>query len=289
MVSFKFEAIGTTWQIDIKKELSSSEEALLLQKIKNRIDEFDINYSRFRDDSLITDISKKSGEYNFPEDADKMFSIYKKVYDITNGLVTPLIGDLISSAGYDAKYSMKEGDLKRPKSWGDVLEWSNPILKVKEPVILDFGAGGKGYLVDIVSEIIENEGIVYYVVDAGGDIRYKNEKGKELKVGLEHPNDTKKVIGVAKVLNQSICGSAGNRRAWGRFHHVIDPEKLSSPKNILAVWVVADDTLTADILTTALYFAPARKLQKHFDFEYLIIKEDLSFEISRDFNAELFK
>lgn len=288
MTKFEFEAIGTHWQIDITKELSSAQEAFLLEKIKNRINDFDLVYSRFRSDSLVTQISKKTGDYIFPSDADKMISVYKKVYDLTSGLVTPLIGDLISSAGYDANYSMKEGDLIKPKSWEDVLEWSNPKLKVKENVILDFGAGGKGYLVDIVSELLESEGVDSYCVDAGGDIRYRSYNSKELKVGLENPTNTKQVIGVVKLLDQSVCGSAGNRRAWGRFHHIINPEKMESPKNILAVWVVASDTLTSDILTTALYFAPAKELQKNFDFEYFILKEDFTFEKSENFPAEFF-
>lgn len=288
MVRYEFEAIGTHWVIDIKKELSSEEEALLLKKIEKRINIFDLDYSRFKDNSLVMQMAREAGEYFLPDDADKMLSIYRKLYNITRGKVTPLIGQVLSDAGYDAKYSMQEGQLTTPPDWDSVMQWQNPKLILKEPTLLDFGAGGKGYLVDIVSELIESEGIDTYCVDAGGDMRYRSLDDTKLRVGLEHPEDTKKVIGVANVLNQSICGSAGNRRAWGRFHHVIDPEKLSSPKNILAVWVVANDTLTADILTTGLYFAPASELQKHFDFEYIIVKEDYTFENSENFPAELF-
>lgn len=217
MTKFEFEAIGTHWVIDISKELSSMEEALLLNKIKSRINDFDIAYSRFRSDSLVIKMSKESGEFILPEDADKMIQIYRKMYEITSGKVTPLIGQVLVDAGYDASYSMKEGVLEKPAKWDDVLEWNNPKLKIKIPTLIDFGAGGKGYLVDIVSELLEQEGFLDYCVDAGGDMRYRSSKSESLRVGLEHPKDRESVVGVVQIKDQSICGSAGNRRAWGNF------------------------------------------------------------------------
>lgn len=293
MTQFQFEAIGTKWVIDIHKELSKEEEAFLFKKIMDRIADFDKAYSRFRDDSLVMRMSYGPGVFVLPPDADKMMTIYKKMYDVTGGLVTPLIGQVLVDAGYDAKYSLEKKEMKKPKSWEEVMVWENPKLTTKEGVLLDFGAGGKGYLVDIVSEILEENRIHSYCVDAGGDMRHRSSKpasvqGEALHVGLENPTDKESVIGVLKLSNQSVCGSAGNRRVWEDLHHIIHPEKLSSPKDILAVWVVADDTLTADVLTTGLFFAPAETLAKHFEFEYCLIRSNGGIEKSEDFNAEFF-
>jgi thiamine biosynthesis lipoprotein len=272
--------------VDIAKELSSSEKALLLNKIMQRIAEFDKTYSRFREDSLVTKMSKDAGKYELPEDAEKMLSVYKKVYDITNGQVTPLIGNALSNLGYDAQYSFQKKDVEKVLKWEEVIDWCNPVLNIKSPVLLDFGAGGKGYLVDIVSELLEGEGIDEYCVDAGGDMRQKGSV--TLKVGLQHPEDISSVIGAIDIRNQSLCGSAGNRRAWADYNHIINPETLSSPKEILAVWTLADETILADILTTALVFTPPSVLQKYFKFEYLIFYSDHSVSKSDGFNAELF-
>jgi len=57
-----------------------------------------------------------------------------------------------------------------------------------------------------------------YIVDAGGDIACRNgENSKEeaIKIGLENPENFSEIIGIAELRNQSICGSSGNRRAWG--------------------------------------------------------------------------
>jgi thiamine biosynthesis lipoprotein len=285
-MQFQFEAIGTHWVIDIHKELSSSEESSLLSEIKDRIDQFDRAYSRFRDDSLVMKMSRESGEFTLPEDAETMISLYKKMYDVTRGKVTPLIGQVISDAGYDAQYSLKPKELSKPKSWDEVVKWENPKLTLSEPTLLDFGAGGKGYLVDIVSEIIEKKGVSSYCVDAGGDMR---QRGSEiLRVGLENPNNIKEVIGVVNFQNRSLCGSSGNRRAWANFHHIINPETLSSPQEILAVWVVADTTILTDLLTTGLFFTTPEILQKSFKFEYFILYPDYSIKKSPGFEVELF-
>ncbi len=286
MTKFEFEAIGTHWVIDIDKELSSEEETLLLRKIKGRIAEFDFAYSRFREDSLVSKMSREAGDFTLPKDADKMISLYKEMYDATGGLVTPLIGQVLVDAGYDANYSLIPKTLTKPLSWDEVLEWKNPVLTMKKPELLDFGAAGKGYLVDIVSEILEENRIHSYCVDAGGDMRQRGTAG--LKVGLEHPTDPTMVIGTIDLKNESLCGSAGNRRKWADFHHIINPETLSSPKEILAIWTWAKTTLLADLLTTGLFFVPAEKLLKHFDFEYLIVRSDLTLEKSENFNAEIF-
>lgn len=288
MTKFEFEAIGTHWKIDISKELSSEEEVLLLRKIKGRIAEFDFAYSRFRDDSIVMQMAKKAGDYKLPPDADLMLELYRKMYDITGGEVTPLIGQVLVDAGYDDKYSFVTKELKKPPSWDEAMEWKKPILTIKKPAILDFGAGGKGYLIDIIGELLEENRVNSYCIDAGGDMRYRSSKLESLKVGLEHPSDTTLVIGVVEINNQSICGSAGNRRRWGNFHHVISPEKLKSPEEILSVWAVAETTLLADLLTTALFFVSPEVLEKHFEFEYLVLRPDFTIEKSENFNAELF-
>ncbi len=287
-MKFEFQAIGTSWVIDISQNITKEEEPILFDKIMKRISEFDLAYSRFRDDSLVTKMSLSAGEYVLPSDADKMISIYKKIYDVTNGLVTPLIGKVLVDAGYDATYSLKEKPLTKPLSWNETMVWQNPKLILKEPALLDFGAGGKGYLVDIVSEILEENGIKNYCVDASGDMRQRSLYESTLKVGLENPNDATEVVGVVEILNQSLCGSAGNRRKWEDFHHIINPETLSSPKDIEAVWVIAENTLLSDILTTALFFVKPEVVLENFDFDYLIIYSDFSINKSEGFKAELF-
>jgi thiamine biosynthesis lipoprotein len=284
----KFEAIGTHWVIEINEKISKSALTDLSKKINNRIAVYDKNYSRFRSDSLVMSMFKKSGDYKLPEDAKPLFDLYQQLYVISDGIITPLIGQLISEAGYDANYSFKTKDLHSVPTWEDSIEYKYPDLSIKQPVLLDIGAAGKGYLVDIVASIIAEAGVKEFLVNAGGDIIQKTKSNKSASIGLEHPLNFDEVIGVANLKNQSICGSAGNRRSWGDFHHIINPKTKSSPKHILAVWVIADSTLLADGLATTLFFIDADVLHKHYSFEYALINNDLSLEYSNNFPADFF-
>lgn len=284
----EFEAIGTHWKIDIQDAISDSTESDILKSILDRIAIYDKHYSRFRDDSLVGDMSKRSGEYILPEDAEPLFNIYETAYRLTNGSVTPLIGNLLSDAGYDAQYSLEPKALHRPLAWNEAMEYQFPKLTIKQPVLIDAGAAGKGYLVDIVGKLLEEHGIHSFTINAGGDILHTDKSGKIIRIGLEHPDDPTSVIGVAEIGNESICGSAGNRRAWKGFHHIMDPHSLSSPQHIKAIWVVAKEARIADMLTTCLFFVEPEVVQSEFTFEYLIVNADFSVRKSDGFNAELF-
>jgi thiamine biosynthesis lipoprotein len=285
--SFKFEAIGTHWQIDIPHNIEAGKRQLVLEKIIDLIEDFDKIYSRFRSDSLVTQMAHKKGNYLLPDNAQALLSLYKELYKFTDHAFTPLIGQVLVDAGYDAIYSLKPKKMYHPPTLEDTIDYKHPNIFIKKPALLDFGAAGKGYLIDLVSEVLTKEKLAYFCVDAGGDIFYYNKKNEKLRVGLEHPDNPSQVIGVATIHNQSICASAGNRRRWREFHHIMDPHTLTSTHKVKATWVIAQTALLADAIATCLFFVPAKKLQKY-HFSYALVDENNRLEISKDFPAEIF-
>lgn len=283
---FEFEAIGTHWLINCYE--SKTPQDKIRSKILARIEEFDKIYSRFRKDSLIWQISKKKGVYEFPPDSKELFNLYEKLYKITDGAFTLLIGKVLSEAGYDANYSLIPRKINKVPKALEVYSFNYPKLTVKKPYILDFGGLGKGYLIDIIVSLLIENGVVSFTIDGGGDIYYQTRERNSLEVGLENPENPKQIIGVVKIVNQSICASSGNRRVWNKYHHIIDARSLTSPKNILATWVIAKNALIADGLATCLFLTSKENLIKYFDFEYLILYPDYSIEKSNNFAAELF-
>jgi len=235
---------------------------------------------------MVTQIATAAGTYQFPPDSGKLFQFYQRLYDTTGGLVTPLIGQVLSDAGYDAAYSLTPRKPHTPPQWEEVIDISGSTLIVKKPVLLDFGAAGKGYLVDIITQVLADHEVDWYCVDAGGDIRCSTPQS--LKIGLEHPADPSQAIGVASIANGAICGSAGNRRAWGKYHHIMNPATLQPVQNIQAVWVTAADALTADGLATALFFVDPIRLHTHFNFAHCIVYSDNTMQHSANFPAEFF-
>lgn len=286
-LSFAFEAIGTHWEIDLFTELASERFAVVKQRVAERIDLFDQAYSRFRSDSLVMRMARAAGTYALPADAKPMFDLYQKLYGLTGGVFTPLIGRTLEDAGYDATYSLKSAaTIRAPQRWEDALDYQFPNLIVKEPALLDFGAAGKGYLVDLVGEVLVTEGVDAFLINAGGDILHRGSE--PVRIGLEDPEQLGMVIGVATIQNQSICGSAGNRRAWGTFHHTIDPRTLTSPTHLLSTWAIADSALLADALTTCLYLLPTDALAQAFRFHYAVMDANRGVQMSPDAPIELF-
>ena len=82
---------------------------------------------------------------------------------------------------------------------------------------------GKGYLIDIVGEIVEKNDIHDFFINAGGDIVVKSSGETNKRIGLENPENAKQAVGLVEINNMSICGSAGNRRVWDKYHHIINP------------------------------------------------------------------
>ena len=282
----KGSAIGTEWTIDLYDQLSTFDSRKCLSSLKECVERFDSLYSRFRDDSLVSVMAKKEGEYPFPEDGKEMLLLYEKLYKISNGAFTPLIGNLLVEAGYDASYSFHPQALHSPLTWEKALSYTQSDLLLKKPVLLDFGALGKGKLIDEIGALLEKCGVTSYCVDGSGDILHKNTK--PLRVGLEHPEKTDQVIGVVEIKNNSICASSGNRRKWGEYHHIMNPLTLKPASDILSTWVIAKTAMEADALATCLFFVSPKELEKYFSFEYVLLYPDYSIKKSSLFSGELY-
>lgn len=278
-----FDAIGTKWQIDTLDMLSDA----LLADIHRYIEQYDQTYSRFRPDSLVTKVANQAGTYQFTEDSIELISFYKSLYDITDGKVTPLIGAALSNAGYDATYSFKQQRQLAVPSWDQAMHWDGTTLTTTQPIVLDIGAAGKGYLIDKISELLTLNHVDEYIIDASGDLLHRGIS--ENVVGLEHPHDPSKVIGAILIQNASICASASNKRVWGNgMHHIFDPHTMQPTREIVATWVISRKAMIADGIATALFFTSPEKLQEHFDFDYVRMYHDRSVDYSSKFNGELF-
>lgn len=284
---WSFAAIGTSWWIGIYETITAAELEITKALIARRIEIFDQTYSRFRNDSLVSQIARQAGQFSLPSDSAQLFVLYRQLYETSGGLVTPLIGKTLSDAGYDAHYSLRPRNIQRPPAWDDVMDYRDNVLATRRPVLLDIGAAGKGYLVDLVAGILTKQGINRFCIDAGGDILCRG-LNESLSIGLENPENFSQVIGVAQLQDGALCASAGNRRAWGKFHHIINPRTLNSPRHIAAVWVTADNTALADGLATTLFFVPPAVLQQTFTFQYIIMEADMTIQHSPDFHTELF-
>ena len=281
MVVWRFEAIGTRWEISSSADLPAEARAA----VTSIIDRFDREWSRFRADSLVTRLGAEGGSFTAP-DAGAMLDAYRDLSEATGGAVNPLVGASLSALGYDAGYSLTPREpLAAPADWARRLDWSGDRVTLSAPALVDVGAIGKGRLVDRVFEVLAHvDGDI--VVDAGGDLR---ARGAEVRVGLEHPYDVSKAIGVVTLQDAALCASAINRRAWGDgLHHVLDARTGVPVRTWAATWAIAADAMRADAVATALFFDGGPELAAAWGVEWVRMTTDGRVERSPACPAELF-
>ena len=288
---WRFDAIGTSWEIATPTVLGPHTRAA----VTATIDSFDRAWSRFRADSVVRSLAEEPRAVPAPPDSRPMLDAFAALATATGGAVNPLVGGALESLGYDAAYSLHDrGAVSAPTDWRDILTWDDGTLELRRPATIDVGALGKGRLVDLVIAVVLDHSVRAaredVVVDAGGDLAVR---GTPQRIGLEHPFDRRRAIGVWEVTDAALCASATNRRAWPsatgeRLHHVLDARTGVPVRTIAATWAVAPDALTADAVATALFFDGGPRLAHDWGVDWVRMTTDGRVEWAPGCRAELF-
>jgi len=285
--SWRFEAIGTAWEVVTDEPLP----AAVRDAVNAVVDGFDRDWSRFRPDSVVSALADAGGAVAAPADAAAMLEAFASLEAATGGAVNPLVGASLDSLGYDASYSLHDrGARPAPADWRERLTWHDGRLSLSGPGTIDVGALGKGRLVDPVLEVVAAASPGDVVIDAGGDLAVR---GRPQRIGLEHPFDTRRAIGVWEVGDAALCASAVNRRSWPSatgttLHHVLDARTGQPVRAYAATWAVAADAMTADAVATALFFDGGPRLAHEWGVEWVRMTTDGSVEWSAGCRADLF-
>lgn len=285
--AWRFDAIGTAWEIVTDRPLP----AAVRDEVTARIADFDAAWSRFRPDSAVSTLARNPGAIPAPPDAVPMLDALAALSDATGGAVNPLIGGSLDALGYDPDYTLRDrGAVAAPTDWRNRLAWRDGTLALAEPATIDVGALGKGRLVDLVLGVLLRTETGDLTVDAGGDLAVR---GRPQRVGLEHPFDPRRAIGVWEVTDAALCASAVNRRTWASvtgttLHHVLDARTGLPVRTYAATWAVAADAMTADAVATALFFDGGPRLAHDWGVEWVRMTTDGRVEWSPGCRADLF-
>jgi thiamine biosynthesis lipoprotein len=279
-----FEAIGTAWAIETEPPLSPATRGA----VEVVVEGFDREWSRFRRDSLVSALAEgRAASVRAPADTDAMLALYDELDAATRGAVNPLVGGALARLGYDARLTLAPRGTPEPApDWRDVVTWGEGILSLSRPATLDVGALGKGRLVDrvLATVLADVDGDV--IVDGSGDLAVR---GAPVRIGLEHPYDPTRAIGVVEVRDAALCASAITRRAWGEgLHHVLDARTGGPVRAYAATWAIADTAMRADALATALFFDGGPELAAAWGASWVRMRTDGRVEWSPGFEGEIF-
>lgn len=287
MDHWEFDALGTGWTVTTDVPLAPHTRAAVAAEL-DRVDRY---WSRFRATSTVSTMARAAGSYPIAPADQPLIDWYRRLYEATGGTVTPLIGQTIADAGYDAGYSLRPRDtIAAVPAWEDVLTGHTGTLELTRPALLDVGAAGKGFAVDRIADLVGAEQ-PEFIVDGSGDL-VVSPRTAPVRIALEHPRNPALAIGVVELTAGSICASAPGRRAWAeRWHHILDPRTAAPTREVIATWAIAPTALIADGLATALFFVNAADLHRALpdvDFHHIVMRRDGTVVASAFPGLELF-
>jgi thiamine biosynthesis lipoprotein len=126
---------------------------------------------------------------------------------------------------------------------------------------LDLGAIAKGYAADQAAAIAENSPVRRALIDLGGNVLAygEREKGEAWRIGVQDPRkDRGASVSTLRVRNKSVVTSGIYERYFEeegrRYHHILSTENGYPVENgLLSVTIVADRSIDADALSTAVF------------------------------------
>ncbi|WP_418969408.1 FAD:protein FMN transferase [Alloscardovia omnicolens] len=264
------QALGSGIVISSSEKLPDKRKDDLYIKLNHIIEDFDHSFSRFRADSLVSALAgSDESSVEFPEYAVPLFDIYDVMFAASGGTFTPTVAEHLVRMGYGHNFFDVPSQTAQ---WGTHV-YRKPdaphILHTTQPVQLDFGAAGKGYLVDLLAAEVKQH-LTQFTVNAGGDI-FTTQK---MTVGFENPWDFNEAVGVIELEPYTaLCASAPSRRRWtaldtaNEVHHLVNALTGKSATTVAAVWssvhsqdAPAFPTAWADALSTALFICAPEDL-----------------------------
>lgn len=135
----------------------------------------------------------------------------------------------------------------------------------KKGTLIDLGGIAKGYAVDQGVAILKRQGVEYAHLSAGGDMRLLGDKkGSPWIIGIRNPRDESKQSIVLPLTNTAISTSGDYERFFmnekgERIHHILSPKTGKPVKGMRSVTVLANDSMTSDGLSTAVFVLGAKE------------------------------
>lgn len=237
MVTFSFDAIGTRWWIEIFDVIDEKTLTVVADHGERFAKTFESNYSRFKSDSLLSVLNRERTLQNPSLEFQTLLTCGKAFYLRSNTVFNFLSGHHLEARGYDASYSFTiKADYQNLPVCTPVsdLEISNELITL-HCGNLDIGGYGKGYLIDLLVDLLRSYNLEYFLINGGGDMYATSNQGKPIEIYLEHPTSPGEYLMKTTLENQGFAASSPFKRQWVHeskvYTHIISqttPEPLSS-------------------------------------------------------------
>jgi len=137
------------------------------------------------------------------------------------------------------------------------------LEKTREDISIDLGGIAKGYAVSQAAKVLEAQGALSALIDAGGDVYALGKKGRQFwNVGVRSPQG-EGLLGYVEVEDQAVMGSGDYERFFiddgKRYHHILSPKTGRPAEGLTGITVIYPDPIMADAWATALFVLGPKK------------------------------
>ena len=264
---YEFDALGTRWWCEV---INGAVDDALRLIIDNTVRQFVADYSRFDEQSLLSQLCRDGYLNHPPAEMVAMLEFAREMFDTTDGVFNISVGGVLERAGYGHGV----GGETNNALWSEIAI-SDDIIRVPKGSRLDFGGFGKGWLIDKLAHLFRQHGVEQFIINGGGDLFVQSNTPVELS--LEHPLDATKQIGTTQMWRGGLAVSSTIKRQWQKKTALLITTLLTHRLAYRAnrAWrdVKAPTALVADTLATVLIINPTlkQKLERHFNAQAIII------------------
>lgn len=242
----------------------------ILDKVFNKINEIESLLSLNIKDSEINKINNKAG-IEPVKVSSITFDVIEKSLEyskLSNGNFDITIGPLVKLWGIGSENAKLPNDNEILDTL-DLINYENIILNKEENsvfltennMILDLGAIAKGYIADVISELLLEEGVTKAIIDLGGNIFALGEKSKNENwtIGIQNPFENRGApLGTLSISNQSVVTSGIYERYLEvnniKYHHILNPQTgYPYDNNLASVTIVSSKSIDGDSLSTSTF------------------------------------
>jgi thiamine biosynthesis lipoprotein len=228
--------------------------------------------SRFLPESEISCINASAG-FKSEKVSLETFELLLKALDFSHtcpGCFDVTISPLVTLWNIGRK-SLAKPDNLRIQQILSLVDFRDVILDQRKMTVglrkigqaVDLGGIGKGYAGDRIREIYKQFAITSAYSNLGGNIVTLGAKpdGSPWRVGIQHPRQQDRLMGVVSVSDQSVVTSGDYQRCFfdklgRRHHHILDTASgYPADSGLISVTIVSESSLEADALSTILFIA----------------------------------
>lgn len=261
--------MGTTYNIKVVSTIEQVELLQLQAKIDKLLKQVNQEMSTYIPDSELS-LFNKSLSLEPIEISTGLSRVLKeslRLGKLSDGKLDVTVGPLVNLWGFGPEKKPEKvpssellNTTKEKVGIEHLYLVGNQLSKAIPELYVDLSTIAKGYGVDLVAELLEENGINNYLVEIGGELRVKGFKhtGELWVVGIKKPLTSKHSVQQYIVPKDNAMATSGDYENYfevdgKRFSHIIDPDTgMPINHNLVSVTVIHPSSMTADGLSTTL-------------------------------------